>query len=700
MPLNKRVVQNLNQALHSLMERDERLYVLGQDIADPYGGAFGATRGLSDSYPERVLSTPISESGTIGVANGLALCGDKVIVEFMFGDFAGLAFDQLMNFTSKAVSMYGHGLPMPVVARCPVGGNRGYGPTHSQSLQKYFMGIPHLSLYELSPFHDAERLLAGILERRSPAILFEPKALYSERVYRDGKVDDLFGFDLRRGEEWAHVYPRGPGGPEVAVLAPGGVAGRAIESARVLGSEDGVRVHILIPSRLYPLDIRPVADLLAEATMVCVVEESSPGGTWGTEVARHVHEMMWGRMARPVLLINSRDSVIPAAPHLEKKVLVGTDRICSEIRTLLAVPGSAPTVASSNGAPAFPGEAHVAAGPGTGGQYVDVTIPKLNSNDAAYVLLDWLTEDDVAVQAGDPIAEIETSKAVAELPASSSGVMVHGHTPGTECRPGDTIARLFVEDGASLTAAASGKRNAGNPGPETAAMRTKKLSRNQLSVAETVSTSHREIPEAFVVMQASIDPVLTWQQAAAADGSPAIGLLETLVVAVASLAKDYPECFCSLLDAHTVRIPDGTHVGVTLDAGHGLFIPVVRFAEHRSADDVADLLAAFRLQAVRGAFTEADLTAPNIVISWNYDANVSLVKPVIPPGVACVISVGGPHCELSLTESGQPVQKTIVNLGLTHDHRIVNGREAVGFLREITAILGDEGRLKDLVARR
>src|SRR6266566_10032710 len=120
MPLNERVVHNLNRALHALLERDDKLYIFGQDIVDPYGGAFGVTRGLSSAFPERVLATPISENAMVGVANGLALCGNKVIVEIMFGDFIGLAFDQLLNFTSKAVAMYGKTVPMPVVVRCPV----------------------------------------------------------------------------------------------------------------------------------------------------------------------------------------------------------------------------------------------------------------------------------------------------------------------------------------------------------------------------------------------------------------------------------------------------------------------------------------------------------------------------------------------------------------------------------------------------
>lgn len=699
MPLNERVVQNLNRALHALLERDHQLYVLGQDIADPYGGAFGVTRQLSSRFPDRVLTTPISENAMIGVANGLALCGSKVIAEIMFGDFIGLAFDQLLNFTSKAVSMYGQNIPMPVVVRCPVGANRGYGPTHSQSPQKYFMGIPNLSLYELSPFHDAEQLLTGILERKSPAILFEPKALYPERVYRGGRVDDLFVFDFLPGGEWVHVYPSAQG-LDVALFASGGMVSRAIDSARTLASEDAVKVHLLIPSRLYPVDISPVMDQLADMAAVCVAEESSAGGTWGAEIARHVHERMWERLAHPVLMINSRDCIIPAAPHLERKVLIGTDRICSAVRSLVRTSSSSRHVAAQSDMRAYSSPPETEPASGDHEQYVTVTIPKLNSNDTTYVLLCWLAEDGERIRAGDAIAEIETSKAVEELAASASGVMRHELARGTECRPGDTIARLMVRDGVTAPVTRTDGEDIERLGADASgAGQTRKLSRNQLFVAETVSASHREIPDAFVAVQARIDPVLRLQEAAP-EGSPqAMGLLETLVMAVASLESEYSTCFGSLLDAHTVRLPDGAHIGITFDAGNGLFIPVVRSAESLSGAEIADMLAAFRLRALRGTFTEKDLADPNIVISWNYDANVTMVKPVIPPGLACAMSVGGPRGELDLDESGQPMLRTVVNLGLTHDHRIVNGREAVGFLQEIAAILGDEGRLKELAAR-
>jgi pyruvate/2-oxoglutarate/acetoin dehydrogenase E1 component len=151
----ERVAENLNRALHGLFAESATPYLLGEDVLDPYGGAFKVTRGLATSFPDRVLTTPLSENGMVGVANGLALCGNRVVVEFMFGDFLLLAMDQIVNFAAKSVSMYGRPVPLPLLVRCPVGGNRGYGATHSQSVQKFLVGVPGLELWEMSPFTDA-----------------------------------------------------------------------------------------------------------------------------------------------------------------------------------------------------------------------------------------------------------------------------------------------------------------------------------------------------------------------------------------------------------------------------------------------------------------------------------------------------------------------------------------------------------------
>ena len=688
-----RIANSLNKALHDLMANDNHLYLLGEDIADPYGGAFGITRQLSSRYPDRVLATPLSENGVVGVANGIALAGGRVIVEIMFGDFAGLAFDQILNFTSKSVGMYGRRLPMHVVLRCPVGGNRAYGPTHSQSIQKHFIGIPHLSLHELSPFHDPFRVMRGMLDRGEPGMLFEPKTLYGERTCGRGRLDDVLTLDfLGSGDAWAHVRAEAGTGPNVVLIAPGGTAGRALEAARTLVLEDGVRVNVLVPSQLFPLELDPVYGLLADADAVCVAEESTPGGTWGAEVAQHIHERLWGQLARPVRLVSSRESVIPAAPHLERQVLVQADAISQALRSLLSAhPGPSATPKTDHVEPA-------AADPGawvTQEDPASVKVPKLNNNDLSYVLLSWLAEDGQQVQQGDPIAEVETSKAVQELTAALTGTLSLKAAAGSECKPGDLIATLTPANVASGRVS-PGRDEGGTPatGP-----RTMPLSRQQRRVADVVTTSRQTIPDAFVVLEVPIDEVLQLEHKLADQGAAPLALLDILVLAVADLHARFPACFARLVDEHAAELSAEVNVGVTFDAGNGLFVPVVRSAGRRAADDIADELAAFRIDALRAQFSETQLSGANIAISWNHEPDVIMVQPVIPPGLACTISVGGAFQKVSIGHDGKPTQGTVVNLGLAHDHRLVNGRQATDFLRELSAILQDPNRLWVLATR-
>lgn len=319
-----RVVENLNLALHDVMADRPDLHLLGEDVVDPYGGAFRVTRGLSTRFPDRVLPTPVSEAGIVGVAAGLALAGAGVVVEMMFADFAALAFDQLVNCASKSVSMYGRRLPMPLLVRCPTGGGRGYGPTHSQSLQKHFIGVPDLWLFETSPFHDNRTLLPAILDRAAPALLFEDKVLYTRQMLAGGVVDELFSYDFVAGV--ARVFVDDPETFDCVLIAPGGVAHRALQAARSLLCDEDLVCLVLVPSRLYPFDVEPLLPALERAGAICVAEESTAGGTWGSEVAQLVHGRLRGRLRRPVSLVDSGDGVVPAAPHLEALALLqGSD---------------------------------------------------------------------------------------------------------------------------------------------------------------------------------------------------------------------------------------------------------------------------------------------------------------------------------------------------------------------------------------
>ncbi|MGI5239047.1 alpha-ketoacid dehydrogenase subunit beta [Dactylosporangium sp. CA-139066] len=326
MPRARTVGEDLNGALHALLADDPRAYVLGEDIADPYGGAFNVTKGLTTRFPDRALTTPISESAIVGAAAGLALAGDVAVVEVMFGDFAALAFDQLVNFASKSVSMYGERLPMRMVVRCPVGGGRGYGPTHSQSLQKFFIGVPNLTLYEISPFHDCGALLRHAIATGGPCLFFEDKALYGRPVRRDGVVDEVFRFGLVPAQPpVAHVYADGVDG-DCLLIAGGGTAERCVEAMRSLLAREEIGCDLFVYGRLYPFDVEPLWPWLSGARAVVVVEEGTAGGTWGAEVAHRIRSTVGGA-APEVRLVHSLDRVIPAAPHLERLVLVQDDWI-------------------------------------------------------------------------------------------------------------------------------------------------------------------------------------------------------------------------------------------------------------------------------------------------------------------------------------------------------------------------------------
>ena len=172
--------------------RDD-VYLFGEDILDPYGGAFKVTHGLSDAYPDRVVTTPISEASLFGVAAGMALRGQRPILEIMFGDFIALGFDQVVNGISKFREMYDDQVTVPLVVRTPMGGRRGYGPTHSQSLEKLLLGIPNICVVAASECHDLRGLLTSAVEDEQPVFFIENKLMYG-RVNRrpeDGQVGQL-----------------------------------------------------------------------------------------------------------------------------------------------------------------------------------------------------------------------------------------------------------------------------------------------------------------------------------------------------------------------------------------------------------------------------------------------------------------------------------------------------------------------------
>src|SRR5512136_1238212 len=197
------VLESLNSALHQAFADDDKVYLLGEDILDPYGGAFKVTRGLSTKFPGRVLTTPISEAAIAGLAGGMALRGLRPVAEIMFGDFVTLIADQLVNHAAKFRWMYNNNVRVPMVVRTPMGGRRGYGPTHSQSLEKMFMGVPGLKVVAPNTLGDPGRLLESAIDDDDPVLFVEHKLLYTRLQLVPGQ-GELIDFEVN---ESGKTYP-------------------------------------------------------------------------------------------------------------------------------------------------------------------------------------------------------------------------------------------------------------------------------------------------------------------------------------------------------------------------------------------------------------------------------------------------------------------------------------------------------------
>jgi 2-oxoisovalerate dehydrogenase E1 component len=307
----------INRELHAWMAKDPRVLLIGEDIRSPYGGAFKVTRGLSDAFADRVFNTPISEAAIVGLGNGLGLAGWRPVVEIMFGDFLTLCFDQVMNHAAKFHGMYDGRVTNPVVIRTPMGGGRGYGPTHSQNLEKHFVGIPGLTTLVMHRRTRVAKLYASLAMAAHPVLLIENKLLYRERV--DAPLPE--GYSLH---ESADAYPisalRPEGVPDVTIVAFGRMSVLA-EKALTRLAEEEVCADLLLPLQVSPLDTRHVLESVSRTGKLLIVEEGTSGFDLASEVIASVSEKYRGDRRLHFRRIAARPEPIPSAIDLEQEVL-------------------------------------------------------------------------------------------------------------------------------------------------------------------------------------------------------------------------------------------------------------------------------------------------------------------------------------------------------------------------------------------
>jgi len=306
-----RVVDSINAALNQFLGGNPKGFFMGEDILDPYGGAFKVARGLSNKYPKQVITTPISEAGIVGVATGLAMKGYPVCVEIMFGDFLTLAADQIINHMAKLPWVYSNKISVPVVVRTPMGGRRGYGATHSQSLEKHFCGIPGLTVVAISQYADIEKIYSDAFNSAIPHLIIENKAIYPKEIEENpyASVSDA----------------------EIVMISYGGCVEDCVKAARHLHDQEEVVVKVVEINTLSPLNQMAVRNAVGESRNVLVVEEGSKGWGFAAEIAHALVSQQSIKFAS----ISAPDHPIPSSKAWETRVLPSVDTVITSAMEMI-----------------------------------------------------------------------------------------------------------------------------------------------------------------------------------------------------------------------------------------------------------------------------------------------------------------------------------------------------------------------------
>lgn len=297
----------IREALRQEMERDERVFIIGEDVG-VYGGAFGVTLGLVDEFgAERVIDTPISELGIAGAITGAALTGMRPVGEIMFVDFTTLSMEQLVNQAAKIRFMFGGKATVPFVLRTPAGSGTGAAAQHSQSLENWFVHVPGLKVVMPSTPYDAKGLLLSSIRDDNPVIFIEHKLLYrtSGPVPEESYTIPLSTAEVKRT------------GRDLTIIATSVMVPRSLDAAERL-TQDGIDVEVVDPRTLKPLDEDTVVQSVVRTGRVLIVHEACRTGGYGGELAAVVAgSEAFDYLDAPIVRLAGRDIPIPYNRTLE-----------------------------------------------------------------------------------------------------------------------------------------------------------------------------------------------------------------------------------------------------------------------------------------------------------------------------------------------------------------------------------------------
>ncbi|MCK4484173.1 MAG: alpha-ketoacid dehydrogenase subunit beta [Candidatus Thorarchaeota archaeon] len=315
----------LKEGLREEMLRDERVFIMGEDIGRNWGGAFKVTKGLAEEFgDDRVRDTPISENAIVGAALGAAITGMIPVAEIMFGDLITLAMDQVCNQAAKMRYMFGGQTSVPLVMRSVFGGGKNLASHHSQSLEAWFMHTPGLKIAVPSFAYDAKGLIKTAIRDPDPVMFFEHKLVYDRK---EEVPDEEYLIPFGK----ARVHREGD---DVTIWGTFLMVHKAIEAADELAKQ-GISAEVIDPRTLIPLDKKTLIDSVKKTGRLVLVTEETKTGATTAEIAAIVQEEAFDWLDAPIKRVNAPDTPVPFSPPLEQAFIPDKDRIISAVREIV-----------------------------------------------------------------------------------------------------------------------------------------------------------------------------------------------------------------------------------------------------------------------------------------------------------------------------------------------------------------------------
>ena len=328
---NKRVNDLIYESIFENMKTNEKIVFIGEDIEFPYGGAFNVSRDLSKEFKDRVYNMPDSEQAIVGFGNGMSLGGKIPICEIMFGDFMGLVFDQWLNHSAKFKKMYGNKFNVPIIIRTPMGGKRGYGPTHSQNIEKHFLGIPNTQVLAINPRHAPKEIYSNVLQTiENPTLIIENKLDYTRR-----DTPKISESNYKYYKNNSHIYDLKYSiinkEPDITVVCWGGLVCDLEEIIIDITEREEIIVEMIIPTVIYPLNIKSIEESILKTKKLLIVEDDNPFGTLGSEIISQLSRLNHDFRS---FQLNTSDDIIPSSKLLEKDHYVSNQEIYESMKEL------------------------------------------------------------------------------------------------------------------------------------------------------------------------------------------------------------------------------------------------------------------------------------------------------------------------------------------------------------------------------